>query len=95
MGTAPVRVLVKRPFSEHFVSGQRTDNKSGTLNPPTNTVEGVFRGSGGFQEVNGQVLLSVSSIRINIAQIWESWVRTVIFKARFIFIAPKCIYLGP
>lgn len=89
-----VRVVVKRPFSEHFVSGQRTDNKSGTLNPPISTVEGVFRGRGGFQGVNGQVLLSLSSIRINNAQIWESWARTVILKARFIFIVPKCIYLG-
>lgn len=34
-----VRVVVKRPFSQHFVSGQRTDDKSGTLNPPIDTVE--------------------------------------------------------
>lgn len=89
-----VRVVVKRPFREHFVSGQRTDNRSGTLNPPINTVEGVFRGRGGFQRVNGQVLLSRSSISINFAQIWESWARRVILKARFIFIVSKCIYLG-
>lgn len=89
-----MRVVVKRPFSEHFVSGQRTDNKSGTLNPPIDTVEGVFRGRGGFQGVNGQILLSVSSIRVNIAQIWESWAGTVILKGRFIFLVSKCIYLG-
>lgn len=94
MGTEPVtkqrlhlhvRVVVKRPFSEHFVSGQRKDNKSGTLDPPITAAEGVFRGKGGFQAVSsrrtrtrGQVPGTVPSITINIAQIWESWARTVI-----------------
>lgn len=49
-----VRVVVKRPFSQHFVSGQRTDNKSGALNPPINTVEGVG-GRGGSQQPSSDI----------------------------------------